>query len=65
MAIAPDGTWLATTGYDGTVRIWNATEQCTVAIARTDGILSSCTWAAGHELLAGGQQGIYLFAFRT
>jgi WD40 repeat protein len=24
VAIAPDGTWLATTGYDGTVRIWDA-----------------------------------------
>jgi WD40 repeat protein len=24
VAIAPDGTWLATTGHDGTVRIWDA-----------------------------------------
>ena len=23
MAIAPDGTWLATAGDDGTVRIWD------------------------------------------
>lgn len=24
VAVSPDGTWLATTGADGTVRIWNA-----------------------------------------
>ncbi|GAA2657719.1 NB-ARC domain-containing protein [Streptomyces lunalinharesii] len=65
VAIAPDSAWFATTGFDGTVQVWDAREQRTVAIARTDGNLYSCAWTSGHELAVGGQQGIYLFAFRA
>ncbi|MGW1496361.1 NB-ARC domain-containing protein, partial [Streptomyces sp. NPDC002402] len=33
VVIAPDGTWLATTGHDGTVRIWDrATGTCTATL---------------------------------
>ncbi len=31
VAIAPDGTWLATASHDGTVRIWDATRNRTAA----------------------------------
>ncbi|MFE5214057.1 MULTISPECIES: WD40 repeat domain-containing protein [unclassified Streptomyces] len=65
VVIAPGGTWLATTADDGTVRIWDAAEGRTVAIARADGALHSCAWGPAHELVVGGQTGLCLFELLT
>ncbi|MGW1619130.1 WD40 repeat domain-containing protein [Streptomyces sp. NPDC002172] len=65
VAIAPDGTWLATIGDDRTVRIWSTAGLRAVAVARTDGDLFSCVWGEAHELVVEGRQGVYLFAFLT
>jgi len=66
IAISPDSTQLATAGADKTVRIWDRATQRTLAIARVDGDLYSCSWAnAGVELAVAGERGLYLFAFLT
>ncbi|MFD5079547.1 NB-ARC domain-containing protein [Streptomyces sp. NPDC058371] len=61
VAIAPNGTWLATTDHEGAVRIWNAGERCIAAIARSEGALYSCAWSVAQELAVGGERGLYLF----
>ncbi|RBQ11267.1 hypothetical protein DQE82_10905 [Micromonospora sp. LHW51205] len=59
-----DGEWLASTGRDKTLRIWNTKEGRLVASMRVDGALLSCRWIAdSHELCATGDGGVYLFAF--
>ncbi|MFF3691471.1 NB-ARC domain-containing protein [Streptomyces sp. NPDC002187] len=62
VAIAPDGTWLTTTSTDVTARIWAVADQRTVAMARGEGALLSCSWGADGELAVGGERGLYLFA---
>jgi WD40 repeat protein len=65
VAIAPDGTWLATCGEDGTVRIWDATTGQIRAVTRTDDTLTHCQWSpGGPSLVAAGGRGVYLFSFR-
>ncbi|SCD27057.1 platelet-activating factor acetylhydrolase IB subunit alpha, partial [Streptomyces sp. DpondAA-D4] len=65
VAIAPDGTWLATASNDETVRIWVAADQPPVTMMRTEGPLLSCAWGAAGELVVGGERGLYLFKLRT
>jgi WD40 repeat protein len=65
VAIAPDGTWLATTSDDRTVRIWAVPEQRTMAMARTEAALTSCSWGALGELAVGSNKGLFLFALLT
>ncbi|MFF1918900.1 WD40 repeat domain-containing protein, partial [Streptomyces sp. NPDC058239] len=66
VAIAPDGTWLATAGTDGTARVWDVAGQRAVAVARTEGTLSSCAWSeTAHEIAVGGERGMYLFGLLT
>ncbi|MFI6209169.1 WD40 repeat domain-containing protein, partial [Streptomyces sp. NPDC051041] len=65
VAIAPDGTWLATASYDKTVRIWAVLEQRTVAIARAEATLTSCSWGPAGELAVGSDRGLFLFVLLT
>jgi WD40 repeat protein len=65
VAIAPDGTWLATTSTDNTVRVWSVPGQCTVAIARAEAALSSCSWGTAGELAVGSDKGLFLFLLLT
>ncbi|MFB7020455.1 NB-ARC domain-containing protein [Streptomyces microflavus] len=65
VAISPDGTWLATTSWDESVRIWKVVDRSVVAIARAEGALKSTTWGSMHELMLGGDLGLYLFRLLT
>ncbi|WP_063740733.1 NB-ARC domain-containing protein [Streptomyces flavochromogenes] len=65
VAIAPDGSWLATTSRDRTARIWSISDHRTVAIARAEGALISCSWGAAGELAVGGDNGLFVFRFVT
>ncbi|MFD3715040.1 hypothetical protein [Streptomyces sp. NPDC058677] len=60
MAIAPDGSWLATTSRDKTVRIWAVQSQRAVAMTRTEGDLSSCAWGPAGELAVGAKEAVPL-----
>jgi WD40 repeat protein len=65
VAIAPDGTWLATTGSDGSVRIWDAATGAAGAMIRLDNSADSCAWSPrGESLVVGGHAGIYCFIFK-
>ncbi|WP_242606664.1 hypothetical protein [Protofrankia symbiont of Coriaria ruscifolia] len=62
VAVAPDGTWIASAGNDRSVRIWHAPRQSCEAMMRVDGALSDCAWIANTRLLAlVGSAGTYLF----
>jgi WD40 repeat protein len=55
VAIAPDGTWLASGGSDATVRIWDAaTGQERVALTRHDGAVRALAIEPGGGWLATG-----------
>lgn len=55
---APDGTWLATASWDGTVRIWDTGTGGVSAVMRTDSLLSDCAWSlSGHLLAVAGNAG--------
>lgn len=67
VAIAPDGTWLATASQDGTVRIWTPDRvgwSCTTAL-RIDDQASGCAWfPQATDLCIAGGKGLYKFALR-
>ena len=66
VAIAPDGTWLATGSQDRTVRIWDAAVGRITAVLRVDSPLRDCAWSPSGRLLAvAGDSGFYLFAFNS
>ena len=66
MAIAPDGTWLATASVDGTVRIWDMGTKDITAVLRVDGVLFDCAWSpSGQSLAAAGYAGLYYFTFKS
>jgi WD40 repeat protein len=62
VAIAPDSTWLATAGADGTVRIWDPVIGARVGSSRVAGPLAHLGWS-GETLLAAGAFGPYIFRF--
>ena len=66
VAIAADGTWLASAGSDGTVRTWAADGAPRAATAiRVDGQVSNCAWfPAGTDLCIAGEQGLYRFSLQ-
>ena len=58
VVIAPDGTWLATAGYNGPVRIWDAaTGQQRVAFAANDSIMGIAIAPDGTWLATAGYDG--------
>ena len=67
MAIAPDGTWLATAGDYGSVRIWavgGAVSSGVTAIL-VDGAVWGCAWFPGStDLCIGGNRGLYRFSLQ-
>ena len=65
MAVAPDGSWLASGGGDGMVRIWDAATWHAQALMRVDNNISACAWLGSNALVVGGSAGLYLFGFLT
>jgi WD40 repeat protein len=64
VAIAPDGSWLATSGWDGAVRIWDPVTGSGVASTRVSGPLTLLEWV-GMTLVAAGAFGPYIFKFNV
>ena len=65
MAIAPDGSWLASVGKDGTVRIWDPAADGISAVMRVDSPLGDCAWSpSSQSLAAAGGVGLYYFTFK-
>jgi platelet-activating factor acetylhydrolase IB subunit alpha len=62
VAIAPDGSWLATASDDQTVRIWEPATGSGVASSRVSGPLAHLVWS-GRTLVAAGAFGPYIFRF--
>ena len=62
VAIAPDGSWLATGSADDTVRIWDPATGSGVASSRVSGPLAHLEWS-GMILVAAGAFGPYIFKF--
>ena len=66
VAIAPDGNWLATAGWDGSLRVWDPAIGLIRAVMRVDGALRDCSWRpSGRALAAAGDNGLYLFTFQV
>jgi WD40 repeat protein len=65
VAVAPDGSWLASGGWDGTVRIWDAANGHARALMRVDSNIIACAWLGSNALVVGGSAGLYLFGFLT
>lgn len=63
VAIVPDGSWLATSSDDGTVRIWDADTGHAGALKRVESMILAGAWLGNEGLAAGGQAGLYLFDF--
>ena len=65
VAIAPDGSWLASASYDGSVRIWDPVTGSISAVMRVDSWLQDCAWSSSSpSLAAAGGAGLYNFTFR-
>ncbi len=63
VAIAPDGTWLATAD-GGSVRIWDPATAGIRAAMRVDRPLADCAWSpSGQSLVVAGDAGLYHFTF--
>jgi WD40 repeat protein len=59
LTVSPDGTWLASTGRDGTVRIWHIRAERPVTALRTGHALSHVV-TDGQWIAAAGDRGPYI-----
>jgi hypothetical protein len=65
LGVAPDGSWLASAGDDGTVRIWNLVPTPGAAAAlRVDGALR-VLGVVQDALVAAGDHGPYWLRFNS
>ncbi|MEU1480689.1 WD40 repeat domain-containing protein [Streptomyces sp. NPDC005760] len=62
---SPDGAWIATTDDAGTLRVWSTAPLKSRTGIRTTGALRGCTWVSDRLLCAVGDNGSYLFHWRT
>jgi WD40 repeat protein len=58
LAVAPDGSWLASAGHDGQIRIWDPTAGAPLSSLRVAGRLSHLLLAA-TTIVAAGDHGPY------
>jgi WD40 repeat protein len=65
VAVAQDGSWLASGSLDGTVRIWDAATGHVRALMRVESDIRACAWLGSDALALGGSAGLYLFGFLT
>ena len=63
VAVAPNGSWLATGGYDQTVRIWDPATGQALALMRLDDEVHAAACLGASTLVVGGPSGLYLFDF--
>jgi WD40 repeat protein len=61
MAVAPDGSWLATTSSDGTMRIWDVDTRASIAALRSGHPLNSAA-TDGSWISVAGDRGPYFLA---
>ncbi|WP_371503523.1 WD40 repeat domain-containing protein [Kitasatospora sp. NBC_00374] len=65
VAVAPDGTRLATTGDNRTVRIWDPASEQALTTMRTESILTTSAWTPDSlGLVVGGERGVYFYEVR-
>jgi WD40 repeat protein len=65
VAVAPGGRWLASGGWDGTVRIWDVATGQRLALMRLDHSVDALTWLGPSTVAVAGPAGLYLFEFLT
>jgi WD40 repeat protein len=65
VAVAPDGSWLASGSDDGTVRIWDVATWQVQALMRLESSVKATAWLGSNALVVGGSAGLYLFGFYT
>jgi WD40 repeat protein len=65
VAVAPDGSWLASGSLDGTVRIWDAATGHAHAMMRVEYDIRACAWLGSDALTLSGSAWLYLSGFLT
>jgi WD40 repeat protein len=65
LAVAPDGSWLASTSSDKTVRIWDVHVGRCVMAFRTGHALRNVVATDGRRIAAAGVRGPYLLDLTT